>query len=631
MELTARIVTLRLAETFVISRESRDEEEVAPGRAAPRRRRRLRRGRGDRPLRGDGRRRRSPTSRSTRRCSATTRSRSRRSRRGCRPGQNAARAALDGALHDLQGKLLGVPVWKLLGLPRTGPPTSWTVWLGDPDDMARRAEKAATRFRRLKLKLGGADGLDVERVRAVRAVTDLPLQVDVNEWWSLDEALEALPQLAELGVAYCEQPLRGGRRGREDAEGALADPDLRRRGLPRARQRRRVRGDRARDQHQAGEVGRHPRGDPDGARGARARARRHARLHDRVRARDRGRLRRRAAVRPRRPRRQPADRRGSVAGRRLHRRRPGSLRTESGEPRCRTQPEKLLLLAEGFSGDVHYGKTARGVLAYGERQVVALLDSTRAGETQAGVPIVATVNDALCFGPTTAVVGVATQGGRFPPAWRELLKSCIAKGLHLENGLHQFLTDDPELTELAARHGVELRDLRRPPDDLNVPTGANLTIPAQIVLTVGSDCAIGKMTVSLELERAARARGHRGALRPDRPDGNRDRGLGDRRRRGRLRLHRRRRRAARRRGSRARRHAAARRGAGSRHPSRVLRRHARADPRLRAAPLRALSHGGRDRGRGLSRPSAALAAGARRPARADLAARPAGRRSQPSR
>ena len=112
---------------------------------------------------------RSRTSRSTVRCSATTRSRSRRSRRGCRPGENAAKAALDGALHDLQGKLLGVPVWKLLGPATHGPPTSWTVWLGDPDDMARRAEKAATRFQRLKLKLGGGDGLDVERVRAVRA------------------------------------------------------------------------------------------------------------------------------------------------------------------------------------------------------------------------------------------------------------------------------------------------------------------------------------------------------------------------------------------------------------------------------------------------------------------------------
>lgn len=120
----------------------------------------------------------------------------------------AARAALDAALHDLQGKLLGQPVWRLLGLRRSGPPTSWTVWLGDPDDMARRAEKALDRFRRLKLKLGGGDGLDVERVRAVRGVAgDLPLQVDVNEAWSLEEALESLPALSELGVEYCEQPL----------------------------------------------------------------------------------------------------------------------------------------------------------------------------------------------------------------------------------------------------------------------------------------------------------------------------------------------------------------------------------------------------------------------------------------
>jgi L-alanine-DL-glutamate epimerase-like enolase superfamily enzyme len=123
----------------------------------------------------------------------------------------AARAAIDAALHDLQGKLLGQPVWRLLGLSRAGPPTSWTVWLGDPDDMARRAEGALERFRRLKLKLGGGDGLDVERVRSVRGIAgDVPLQVDVNEAWSLDEALEALPQLAELGVAYCEQPLPAG-------------------------------------------------------------------------------------------------------------------------------------------------------------------------------------------------------------------------------------------------------------------------------------------------------------------------------------------------------------------------------------------------------------------------------------
>jgi L-Ala-D/L-Glu epimerase / N-acetyl-D-glutamate racemase len=131
------------------------------------------------------------------------------------PGERAGKSALDAALHDLCGKATNRPVWRLLGLPRTGPPTSWTVWLGDPDDMARRAEAAAPRFRRLKLKLGGGDGIDVERVRAVRAVTRLPLQVDVNEWWSPDEALEALPELASLGVEYCEQPLRAGDAGGE--------------------------------------------------------------------------------------------------------------------------------------------------------------------------------------------------------------------------------------------------------------------------------------------------------------------------------------------------------------------------------------------------------------------------------
>jgi L-alanine-DL-glutamate epimerase-like enolase superfamily enzyme len=212
MELSAHITTLRLAETFVISRSSEDEAEVVHvelrhegtsgfGEAAPI----DRYGEaaesalaylegcaellGDDPFALDEIFARLP------------------------PGEQAAKAALDGALHDLCGKLAGQPVWRLLGLRRAGPPTSWTVWLGDPDDMARRAERAAARFRRLKLKLGAGDGLDADRVRAVRAVTDLPLQVDVNEGWTLDEALELLPQLAALGVEYCEQPLPAGDRG----------------------------------------------------------------------------------------------------------------------------------------------------------------------------------------------------------------------------------------------------------------------------------------------------------------------------------------------------------------------------------------------------------------------------------
>jgi L-Ala-D/L-Glu epimerase len=138
-----------------------------------------------------------------------------------RPGEMAAKAALDSALHDLCGKLAGQPVWRLLGLRRAGPPTCWTIWLGDPDDMARRAERVGKRFRRLKLKLGARDGLDVERVRAVRGVTGLPLQVDVNEYWELDEALENVGALAGLGVEYVEQPLPagdpGGRRLKDES------------------------------------------------------------------------------------------------------------------------------------------------------------------------------------------------------------------------------------------------------------------------------------------------------------------------------------------------------------------------------------------------------------------------------
>ena len=206
MDVSARIVTLRLAETFVIAREASDEERVVQveithsgvrghGEAAP-----IARYDesaesalayveehagliGDDPFAIEAAMARLPAR------------------------ELAARAAIDAALHDLQGKLVSLPVWRLLGLRRDGPPTSWTIWLGDPDDMARRAEKAAARFKRLKLKLGARDGLDVERVRAVRGVTDLPLQCDVNEAWTLDEALDALPQ---IDVEYCEQPLPAG-------------------------------------------------------------------------------------------------------------------------------------------------------------------------------------------------------------------------------------------------------------------------------------------------------------------------------------------------------------------------------------------------------------------------------------
>ncbi|HET9114907.1 MAG TPA: DUF1611 domain-containing protein [Gaiellaceae bacterium] len=175
---------------------------------------------------------------------------------------------------------------------------------------------------------------------------------------------------------------------------------------------------------------------------------------------------------------------------------------------------RYLLLAEGFSGDPHYGKTMRGVLRYRREDVAAILDSTRAGETEDGVPVVGTVDESLALAPTAALVGVATQGGRFPPEWIAILRACLEHGLDVENGLHVFLSDDPGLRELAGRHGAELRDLRRPPAELSTATGENLGVDATIVLTVGSDCAIGKMTVSLELDLEARRRGLRSVFVP---------------------------------------------------------------------------------------------------------------------
>jgi uncharacterized NAD-dependent epimerase/dehydratase family protein len=177
-------------------------------------------------------------------------------------------------------------------------------------------------------------------------------------------------------------------------------------------------------------------------------------------------------------------------------------------------PRRLLVLAEGHSGDPHFGKTARGVIRYRREDVVAVLDSQSDEVEHEGLPLVHTVAEALPLEPTAALVGVATAGGRFPPAWRELLRECIRAGLDIENGLHEFLSTDEEMVALARDHRVELRDLRRSPEGLNVPTGGNLTHDARSILMVGSDCAIGKMTVALELDREAARRGIRSEFVP---------------------------------------------------------------------------------------------------------------------
>jgi len=170
----------------------------------------------------------------------------------------------------------------------------------------------------------------------------------------------------------------------------------------------------------------------------------------------------------------------------------------------------VVLAHERFPGDA---KTAVGLLRYGSSDVVAVLDHDRAGDRVAdhldGVPdapIVGSVAD-VDGAFDALVVGVAPIGGGFEESWRPDVRSALERGADVVAGLHYFLADDEEFAGLAAEHGCDLWDVRRPPDDLTVADGTAREVDADVVLTVGTDCSTGKMTTTLELAEAARDRG----------------------------------------------------------------------------------------------------------------------------
>jgi uncharacterized NAD-dependent epimerase/dehydratase family protein len=184
--------------------------------------------------------------------------------------------------------------------------------------------------------------------------------------------------------------------------------------------------------------------------------------------------------------------------------------------------ERLAIFAEGLFAKPN-GKTAHGVIRYGNREVVAVIDSTHVGRSAAEVvpfclhpvPIVATLREAVELGATALLIGVAPTGGKLDPAWRSTLREAIAGGLHVEAGLHTQLSEDAELRRAATRAGVALRDLRAAPADLTVPKGpASRPAGVRVVHSVGSDTVIGKKVVTLELDRAARERGERSVYVP---------------------------------------------------------------------------------------------------------------------
>lgn len=176
---------------------------------------------------------------------------------------------------------------------------------------------------------------------------------------------------------------------------------------------------------------------------------------------------------------------------------------------------KVAILAEGQFARAT-AKTAIGVLRYAPFEVVAVVDSTRAGKDAAecvgvgkGVPVVAGVEDALARGATVVLIGTAAAGGRIPDGYRPALERALARGVEVWNGLHERVLADPDLAAAAKRGGAKVRELREPPVDLPIGGHRDRRAGARVVLTVGSDAAVGKMTASLEIVAALRRAGER--------------------------------------------------------------------------------------------------------------------------
>ncbi|HTJ27802.1 MAG TPA: DUF1611 domain-containing protein [Candidatus Limnocylindria bacterium] len=172
----------------------------------------------------------------------------------------------------------------------------------------------------------------------------------------------------------------------------------------------------------------------------------------------------------------------------------------------------LILAPHAFASRA--AKMAHGVIAYSSDEVVAVVDPDYAGRRVREVlphlgseaPIVASVDEGLLFAPTALLVGIAPAGGALPEAFRAEIRAGLRAGLELVSGLHQFLNEDEEFAQLAREHDTRIWDLRLPPA-APLFSGAAWDVRAKIVLTVGSDAAVGKMTAALELTRAARERG----------------------------------------------------------------------------------------------------------------------------
>jgi uncharacterized NAD-dependent epimerase/dehydratase family protein len=153
--------------------------------------------------------------------------------------------------------------------------------------------------------------------------------------------------------------------------------------------------------------------------------------------------------------------------------------------------------------------------------VACIIDSTRRGRSAGDVlgiggdiPIVGSLDEALALKPDSLIMGIAPRGGALPDQWRRTVLDAIDAGLDIISGLHTMLADDPEIVRAAETAGVKIWDIRRPV----IPDGISQALlretKGKVVLTVGSDCRTGKMTVAYELAGALKREGMEAAFVP---------------------------------------------------------------------------------------------------------------------
>lgn len=172
---------------------------------------------------------------------------------------------------------------------------------------------------------------------------------------------------------------------------------------------------------------------------------------------------------------------------------------------------RLIILTEGRSND-HQAKTAVSIIRYNTDEVLAVLDTTQAGKTSqelfgcgGDIPVIADIAEA--DNPNALLIGIAPPGGVFPDEWRAVIKQAISAGMDIISGLHDFLSEDSELAELAGQHKVAIHDIRKNKFK-QVATREGIHESCYRVHTVGHDCSIGKMVTSLEINKSLQAQGH---------------------------------------------------------------------------------------------------------------------------